>query len=156
MQTDAPAKKKKAVQSNGPALMNGYRRIKSFQKPLTSSSSELGSSSITNGRKAFSHIIFGVELKKFWKENWEKTPLYIERNDKEHYDFLKVSTNAIDEMLQTNIIEFTKNIDVTSYEHGVRETHNPDGRAMPGVVWDFYRSGCSVRKYLQTIGIQFK
>ena len=37
---------------------------------------------------------------------------------------------------------FTKNLDVTSYADGKRETHNPDGRAYAPVVWDFYNNGC--------------
>lgn len=40
--------------------------------------------------------------------------------------------------LQNNV-EFTTNIDITSYQDGKRETHNPDGRAMPQVVWDFFQ-----------------
>jgi bifunctional lysine-specific demethylase and histidyl-hydroxylase NO66 len=27
----------------------------------------------------------------------------------------------------------------------VRSTHNPEGRALPPAVWDFYSSGCSIR-----------
>ena len=34
---------------------------------------------------------------------------------------------------------FTENLDVTSYEHGKRETHNPIGRAFAPVVWDYYQ-----------------
>ena len=34
---------------------------------------------------------------------------------------------------------FTENLDVTSYEHGKRETHNPFGRAFAPVVWDYYQ-----------------
>lgn len=105
-------------------------------------------SSIENGKEAFSHILSGYNSTKFMKENWEKLPLYIKRENEAHYNFLKVSTESIDEMLRTNMIEFTKNLDVTSYENGIRETHNCDGRALPGTVWDFYRNGCSVRKYL--------
>ena len=42
-------------------------------------------------------------------------------------------------------MEFTKNIDITSYEEQTRLTHNPIGRAMPPVVWDYYQNGCSIR-----------
>ena len=34
---------------------------------------------------------------------------------------------------------FTENLDVTSYENGKRETHNPVGRAFAPVVWDYYQ-----------------
>ncbi|KAM4043108.1 ribosomal oxygenase 1 isoform 2-T2 [Anomaloglossus baeobatrachus] len=42
-------------------------------------------------------------------------------------------------------VQFGVNLDVTSYTDGVRETHNPVGRALPMVVWDYYKNGCSLR-----------
>lgn len=51
----------------------------------------------------------------------------------------------LDTVLRNNDILFTKNIDITSYIDGVRETHNPSGRARPSVVWDYYLNDCSVR-----------
>ena len=42
-------------------------------------------------------------------------------------------------------MQYTKNLDVTSYSDGKRETHNPEGRAYAPVVWDFYSNGCSLR-----------
>lgn len=42
-------------------------------------------------------------------------------------------------------VQYTKNLDVTSYSDGKRETHNPEGRAYAPVVWDFYNNGCSLR-----------
>ena len=36
-------------------------------------------------------------------------------------------------------VQFSVNLDVTSYKNGVRETHNPDGRANAPVVWDYYQ-----------------
>lgn len=92
------------------------------------SNDSLNSSSIENGQLAFQHLISGVTIKQFMAENFEKKPLYIERTNPKHYENLKVSTQTIDEMLRSNIVEFTKNIDITSYENGVRETHNPDGK----------------------------
>ena len=38
-------------------------------------------------------------------------------------------------------VQFSVNLDVTSYKNGVRETHNPKGRALAPVVWDFYEVG---------------
>lgn len=134
-------KKEKPTKPKSPAPTNG-------ESPSTSNSSDLVSSSVQRGAEAFEHLLSGTALKKFMVQNWEKRPLYIERGDGSHYDHLKVSTEAIDEMLRTNYIEFTKNVDITSYENGLRETHNPDGRALPGTVWGFYKDGCSVRKCL--------
>jgi len=42
-------------------------------------------------------------------------------------------------------VVFGKNLDVTSYTDGKRETHNPQGRVFPAVLWDFYNNGCSIR-----------
>lgn len=76
---------------------------------------------------------------------WEKQVLCIKRDQSDFYSQLNVSSEAIDEMLRTNTVEFTKNIDVTSYENGERQTHNPDGRALPEAVWSSYAKGCSIR-----------
>ncbi|KAM9355485.1 ribosomal oxygenase 1 isoform 2-T2 [Pholidichthys leucotaenia] len=42
-------------------------------------------------------------------------------------------------------VQYGVNLDVTSYFHDQRETHNPTGRALPFTVWDLYKSGCSLR-----------
>lgn len=81
--------------------------------------------SVEMGRDAFKHILSNVDLKKFMSENWEKHPLYIDRPDAKHYDHLNVSRQTIDEMLRNNPIEYTKNLDITMYENGVRQTYNP-------------------------------
>ena len=36
-------------------------------------------------------------------------------------------------------VEYTTNIDITSYESGKRQTHNPTGRALASGVWEFYK-----------------
>lgn len=46
--------------------------------------------------------------------------------------------------LLQNSVEFTTNIDITSYQDGKRETHNPDGRAVPQVVWDYFQVSVSI------------
>lgn len=79
-----------------------------------------------------------------FRKNWEKTPVHIKRNFPKYYKLL-MSTPMLDKILRESYILFTKNIDITSYENGIRETHNPVGRAVPTVVWDYYMNGCSVR-----------
>lgn len=56
-----------------------------------------------------------------------------------------MSMEIIDTMLRDNHLEYTKNIDITSYIDGVRETHNPEGRATTPAIWNFYEDGCSIR-----------
>ncbi|XP_018307113.1 bifunctional lysine-specific demethylase and histidyl-hydroxylase NO66 [Mycetomoellerius zeteki] len=58
---------------------------------------------------------------------------------------LLLSMSIFEETLKNNNILFTKNLDITSYSNGVRETHNPPGRAYSSVVWDYFRNNCSVR-----------
>lgn len=107
---------------------NGIDEQPSTSKRLTvnrSTNENLEVNSKDVGLSVFKHIISGIDYAKFMNMNWEKEPVYIERDSAAHYSSFGVSTNAIDEMLRTNVIEFTKNVDVTSYENGVRETYNP-------------------------------
>lgn len=100
--------------------------------------------SIEKGTSHLEYLLVPVKVNTFMTDFWEKQPMIVTRSSPDHYKQL-ISVAEIDEMLRNNLIEYTKNIDVTSYVDGVRETHNPDGRAMPTSVWDFYRDGCSIR-----------
>lgn len=100
--------------------------------------------SIKEGQRLFSWLINPVGLSKFMATTWEKSPVLIDRKCPMYYGDL-LSTAAIDKMLRDHRVEFGKNLDITSYKDGVRETLNPEGRAMPPTVWDFYRDGCSIR-----------
>ncbi|XP_055606412.1 bifunctional lysine-specific demethylase and histidyl-hydroxylase NO66-like isoform X2 [Uranotaenia lowii] len=96
------------------------------------------------GRTKFGWVIHPVTVDEFMAQHWEKKPLLIQRGDSEYFKSL-LSRKKIDDMLRTNNIEYTKNIDITSYREGKRETHNPDGRVLPPDMWAFYEEGCSVR-----------
>lgn len=85
----------------------------------------LESSSAELGCEALKSILCGKDLKEFMAVHWEKRPVFIERENAKHFAWLDVSRKAIDEMLRNNQIEFTKNLDVTMYENGVRQTFNP-------------------------------
>lgn len=50
----------------------------------------------------------------------------------------------IQNMIRENHLEYTKNVDITSYRDGVRETHNPEGKVTSNI-WSFYDDGCSIR-----------
>lgn len=78
------------------------------------------------------------------RNNFEKRPLYIKRRHTSYYSNL-VSTPLLDKILREKNIFYTKNIDITSYVNGVRETHNIPGRAVASAVWEQYRNKCSVR-----------
>lgn len=76
---------------------------------------------------------------------WEKKPKLIQRKDARTFYNSLLSTNGVNTMLKDHYLEYTKNIDVTSYKDNVRETHNPEGRATTPAIWNFYAEGCSIR-----------
>lgn len=102
------------------------------------------SHSIKDGKKLFKWVISPIGYKTFFGKFWEKTACLIKRCNENYFNKL-ISFEMIDAMLINNHIEFTKNIDITSYKNGIRETLNPEGRATPPVVWDYYANGCSIR-----------
>ncbi|XP_063696440.1 bifunctional lysine-specific demethylase and histidyl-hydroxylase NO66 [Culicoides brevitarsis] len=100
--------------------------------------------SVEQGKSAFRQVIFPIALDKFMKVHWEKKFLHVKRNDPKYYKHL-MSVKSIDQMLRENHIQYTRNIDITSYINGQRVTKNPEGRAKSSEVWDFYEEGCSIR-----------
>ncbi|XP_011548076.3 ribosomal oxygenase 1 [Plutella xylostella] len=100
--------------------------------------------SVDEGIRVFNWMIAPYNPKDFYNQIWEKKPLFVSRNKPLYYKDV-ISTPMIDNMLRKENIQFTKNIDITSYVDGKRETHNPVGRAHPHVVWDYYLNGCSIR-----------
>ncbi|KAK8750328.1 hypothetical protein OTU49_014781 [Cherax quadricarinatus] len=96
------------------------------------------------GQKALLHIINPYSEEEFMRNYWEKKPLLIKRNDAHYYKSL-FTTFIFDKILHQNMVLYTKNLDITSYSNGKRETHNPIGQALAPVVWDYYNNGCSIR-----------
>lgn len=98
----------------------------------------------TDSQNLLQWILAPKKLKDFFGEFWECKPLYIQRKQQNYFKHL-FSSKKLDEMLRENAVYYTRNVDVVSYENGKRETHNPEGRAVPSAVWDYYQNGCSVR-----------
>ncbi|XP_054474739.1 ribosomal oxygenase 1 [Anoplopoma fimbria] len=94
--------------------------------------------------KLFQWLINPIPAKSFFRETWEKKPILVQRKNSGYYKGL-FSTAEFDRILRQEDVQYGVNLDVTSYTKGRRETHNPPGRALPFTVWDFYRSGCSLR-----------
>lgn len=92
----------------------------------------------------FEWLIAPVSAQHFFEQYWEKKPLLVQRRNPDYYQGL-FSTAELDAALRDHEVHFGVHLDVTSYVDGKRETHNPVGRAMPAVVWDYYRHGCSLR-----------
>ncbi|CAL7950240.1 unnamed protein product [Xylocopa violacea] len=129
-------------------LQKHIKRKKNVDQKANYAESELAEESHENPVETscsmFEWLIHPMKPEDFFEQNWEKAPVHIKRNLPKYYKLL-MSTSLLDKILRESYILFTKNIDITSYENGVRETHNPAGRAVPSVVWDYYVNGCSVR-----------
>uniref|UniRef100_A0A1E1XC42 Bifunctional lysine-specific demethylase and histidyl-hydroxylase n=1 Tax=Amblyomma aureolatum TaxID=187763 RepID=A0A1E1XC42_9ACAR len=94
--------------------------------------------------RCFDWLIQPVERDRFFRELWEQKPMLVRRHQRDFYQGL-MSCEQLDRILRERSLFFTENIDLTTYEGGKRETHNPDGRAHAAVVWDAFQKGCSVR-----------
>lgn len=98
----------------------------------------------TDSQKLLQWILSPKKLESFFQNFWESKPVHIHRKRQDYFKHL-LSSKKLDEMLRHNALYYTRNIDIVSYENGKRETHNPEGRAVPSAVWDYYQNGCSVR-----------
>ncbi|XP_044025410.1 ribosomal oxygenase 1 [Siniperca chuatsi] len=102
------------------------------------------SNSRERASKLFQWLINPIPAKSFFRETWEKKPILVQRKNPDYYKGL-FSTAEFDRILRQEDVQYGVNLDVTSYTNGMRETHNPPGRAVPFTVWNFYESGCSLR-----------
>lgn len=138
-----------ASSSNGSSTSD-FSSVSSLSSSASKASQEsfefepVRTDSIVEGMKVFRWMIAPYNAEDFLKSVWEKKPLYVARKKPKYYKDI-LTTPIIDDMLRKENIKFTKNLDITSYTDGKRETHNPVGRAHPHVVWDYYLNGCSIR-----------
>ncbi|TPP56448.1 Lysine-specific demethylase NO66 [Fasciola gigantica] len=98
---------------------------------------------IVLGKQEFETIIAPIPTDDFFKKYFEKHPFRIQRNNSHYDDWL--STRDIDLMLRKQRVMFGEHLDLATYDDGQRFTLNPPGRAFRSVVWDHYKTGCSVR-----------
>jgi len=147
VKTEVSVKKRK--NSNGAV---GKNKVKKKSEPPTLIPADLDEmldtpeeepGSLENGDGAFDWMISPHRRQDFYKDYWEKKPLLLKRSDSSYYKSI-FSTKALDKIVREQRILYGKNLDVTSYD-GKRETHNPEGRVFPAVLWDFYNNGCSIR-----------
>lgn len=71
--------------------------------------------------------------------------MVIHRSENRKYYSDLLSIPQIDAAVNKEHVEYTTNVDVTSYKDGQRTTLNPDGRANSAELWSFYNEGCSLR-----------
>lgn len=101
-------------------------------------------SSTERAEAAFAWLIAPVTTQDFYKTYFEKKPFVVRHKDPSYYQHL-LSTAQLDTVLRERDVHFEKNIDLTSYVNGKRETVMLEGRAFPALVWQYYGEGCSVR-----------
>ena len=92
----------------------------------------------------FRKIIGPVTNKDFFAKYWEKEAMLIKRSQLNYYKSW-FSCKEFDKILRSHNLEFTTNIDVTTYVDEEKQKHNPEGRAHAPIVWDFFQQGCSIR-----------
>ncbi|XP_075555979.1 bifunctional lysine-specific demethylase and histidyl-hydroxylase NO66-like [Dermacentor variabilis] len=141
--SDTPQKNGKVRKEEQCAVYDGLNGSTSSDGSEAAKSIVSGGSELAAAR-CFDWLIQPVERERFFRELWEKKPMLVRRHQSDFYQGL-MSCNQLDRILRERSLFFTENIDLTTYEGGKRETHNPDGRAHAAVVWDAFQKGCSVR-----------
>ncbi|KAK9870207.1 hypothetical protein WA026_006290 [Henosepilachna vigintioctopunctata] len=99
---------------------------------------------IKQGLKLFEWMISPTPPKLFFDNYWEKKHLHIARTNAKYYTHLFTS-KCLDSMFRNNDLYYTRNVDVVIYENETKEILNPEGKANPSALWDFYSNGCSIR-----------
>ncbi|XP_071794845.1 ribosomal oxygenase 1-like isoform X2 [Asterias amurensis] len=143
----SPTKKKQVIQQQPVNIKTDIRYQEEPGTSLTMLLQETpapDTDSTLEAEKLFLWLISPVTASDFFSGLWEKKPLLLKRHMPDYNTGL-FSSKELHQILKENDIQFTTHLDVTSYTDGVRETHNPVGRAHAPVVWDFYKNGCSVR-----------
>lgn len=86
-------------------------------EPLSPPANIVKLNSIEEGKRAFKWLLNPVTVEDFFAKYWEQKACLIKRQQSNYFGHL-ISFEAIDQMLLKNHVEFTKNIDVTSYKNG--------------------------------------
>ncbi|KAL3266727.1 hypothetical protein HHI36_010888 [Cryptolaemus montrouzieri] len=107
-------------------------------------SSIFGTDPIMKGYHLFEWMISPMNPKNFFDNHWELEVLHVPRKNKKYYSHLLTSRN-LDQIFRENSLYYTRNVDVVIYENGEKQVLNPEGKANPSALWDFYSNGCSVR-----------
>lgn len=71
--------------------------------------------------RQFQWLIHPVQDKSFFRDNWEKKPILIQRQNPDYYKGL-FSTAEFDRILRNDDVQYGVNLDVTSYTNG-KERH---------------------------------
>ncbi|RZC05003.1 bifunctional lysine-specific demethylase and histidyl-hydroxylase NO66, partial [Asbolus verrucosus] len=92
----------------------------------------------------FKWLISPVTPETFFKTYWEQRAVHIRRCSENYYTHI-LDSLGLDTILRNHVLYYSQNVDVVSYENGVKEVHNQEGRAVASALWDYYSNGCSIR-----------
>lgn len=91
-------------------------------------SSNFDDHSVQVALKALQWILSPVDPQLFFRDIFQKRVLVVKRNEKAYFDGF-FGTKDLAELLQQQFVEYGKDVNVASYESGVRLTHNPANEA---------------------------
>lgn len=97
-----------------------------------------------DGMKLFKWLIAPLTPKVFFETYWEQKALFVSRNQETYYHQI-LTTERLDGIFRDFPLYYTRNVDVVSYENGVKEVHNIEGRVAAATLYDYYTNGCSIR-----------
>ncbi|PAV77681.1 hypothetical protein WR25_23519 isoform E [Diploscapter pachys] len=100
--------------------------------------------SLISANKTFAWLISPYDSQKFFNDVYQKTVLYVKRNNRKHYGNL-FSAVSLARILEEQYLEYTTNINVALYKDGKRTTLNGKGQAYANVVRDHIQNGCSIQ-----------
>lgn len=100
--------------------------------------------SLSSEMELFQMIISPISVERFFKNYWETKYLHIKRSKPEYFKSL-LNSSTLDKMFRENSLYYTRNVDVVVYENEKKEIINPEGKATPVALWDYYQNGCSIR-----------
>ncbi|CAH1174149.1 unnamed protein product [Phaedon cochleariae] len=96
------------------------------------------------GLKLFKWLIAPINPSVFFDEYWENEVMHIKRDKPSYYTCI-LTTQRLDDIFREFPLYYTTNVDVVSYENGVKEVHNEQGRVVASGLYDYYSNGCSIR-----------
>lgn len=106
-----------------------------------------GADSREVSRRIFELMIHPITAEEFYRDYFEKKPLLISRKNRHYYDeWIRMS--HVRQLIDTDELEWTYEVDVTSYRDGERQTHNGEQGegASKDEIWRMHKEeGCSVR-----------
>ncbi|CAG9865116.1 unnamed protein product [Phyllotreta striolata] len=94
--------------------------------------------------KLFKWLIAPLKPKEFLEKYWETEAFHQQRNSGDYYKCI-LTTERLDSVFREHPLYYTRNVDVVSYENGVKEVHNEEGRVVASALYDYYSNGCSIR-----------